>query len=379
MTARVLLITGKGGVGKSTVAASTALGSADHGHRTLLISTDPAHSLGDVLKRRLAHRPRKVADRLWARELDVHRAIEEHWGVVRDFVSRFLQSQGVEDVLADELAILPGTEELVHLLTLESHLAGDEWDTVVVDCAPTASTIRLLGFPDTFHRSLARLFPKGRTLARVLRPMAEAYLDAPIPDSPVFDQLETLDQRLERLQRALTTHRRTTARIVLTAEGPVVRESQRILAVLHLLGLSVDAVILNRMGAENGARRIQSWFEPTPLLTAELRPREPLGSRMLRRLSSEIYGDGDPTRVLAVDRPTRIRKKGSGYVMVLELPVPDTRDLRVDVLGDVLRVEVSGFRKHLVLPRRLQGREVVDAELAEGRLSIHFADVPSRA
>lgn len=382
---RIILFTGKGGVGKTTLAAATALVAAEAGHRTMVLSADPAHSLGDVWGRRLTHRPRKLVPNLWAREVNVHKEIEESWGALRSFVARFLESQGVDEVLADELAVLPGAEELVSLLSIERHVDAAETDLLVVDCAPTASTLRLLAFPEAFHRSMERLFPKGRLLARALRPVAESYLRAPLPDDAALDQIQTLDTRLSRLHAALADGRRTSVRLVLTPQGPVLAETRRILSVLHLFGLSVDAIVANRMeparSAGNGdgaTSRLARMFAPVPLLPATRRLADPVGLASLREIGREVYGDADPAAVLHRDQPLRVRRDGGAHVLAIPLPLTDTRELTLHVVGEALVAEVGSFRRTLVLPRALQARTITDAVLEAGELRIRFAPRPHR-
>lgn len=386
---RLILVTGKGGVGKTTVASATALLAADRGRPTRLVSVDVAHSLGDVWGRALGHRPKSVAPRLRAQEISPAEEIELSWGAIRAFVARFLTSQGVDEVMADELAVLPGAEELVSLLALERMLGDDGADgdeVVVVDCAPTAATLRLLAFPEAFHRAMERLFPRGKRLARALRPLAEAYLKAPLPDDDVLDTMQLIDTRLGRLQRALRDVRHTSVRLVLTPQQTVLRESQRILSMLHLYGLGVDSVVCNRnvpapatrngSGAGSAARVLdlaRDVFAPIPVLLSGMRPADVVGRAALRRLGAEIYGNADPARILHRDRPMELRREGADWVLSLRVPVPDGRELSMSRVGDELVVVVGAFKKPLVLPRGLHRRAIIDTELSQGVLRIRFA------
>ncbi len=370
---RVVLVTGKGGVGKTTIASATAILAARQGYRTIILSTDPAHSLGDVLKRRLAHHLRPVAANLDAREVSAVKALDEHLPSVRSFFKRFFRSQGVGGLAADELSILPGTEELVSLLSIEKHLTENRAGLLVVDCAPTASTLRLLALPDAYHRSMERIFPRTRFLSRLLRPVAESYLAAPVPEEGVFDDLERIDARLATLRRILTDPAKSSVRLVFGHSRTVLRETRRILSILHLGGLHVDAVLWNRYQpsaiAEGVVRRS---FGEIPVFRTPISRTEPVGLDRLEALGLQTYADTDPAAVLHQDEPLRILSDGGHPVLLIRTPVPENRELKLKQVGEDLLVDVGSFRRLLSLPDSLKGLPIVEAELRHGELRVRF-------
>jgi len=387
---RLVLYTGKGGVGKTTTACASAAWGARRGLRTLLLSSDSAHSLGDVLEVPLAAEPVKVTDCLWAAELQAARELERHWGSVRRYLGELFRHQGIDEVVADELALLPGADELTTLLAVEQYATSGDFDFVVVDCAPTGSTLRLLSLPDLLRagvRVLPRLFS---LLAGPARRVGGQVSSLPLPGREVFEDLDRLlGQRARTLQRRLTSDE-TKVRLVVTPERLVVDEALSAWTELSLYELSADAVVINRVLPEAGepesaflaewraaqqseVPRIGERFAGLGILCAPLRHDEVTGIAALADHGRELHREGDPSARLGRSPRLRYRRVGDG--VRLQLPLPGTPSERVEVtrVDDDLVVRVASRRRVLRLPPRAAKLEVVAARVADGRLEVEFA------
>ena len=385
---RVLLFTGKGGVGKTTVAAATAARAADGGARTLLVSTDPAHSLADVFGTALGDEPSPVTGELWAQQLDARTRLERSWGEIRSWLLEVLAWAGVEGIEAEELAIIPGLDEVFALADLADHADSGRWDVIVVDCAPTAETLRLLSLPDVLGWYVDRLFPVGRRLNKVVAPVLGRMTSLPVAGDDVFSAGQRVFDRLEAVKALLGDTTRSSVRLVVTPERMVVAEARRTHTYLSLFGYSVDAVVANRLlpdaiddpwfdfwkssHAEQLAV-IHEGFAPVPVLRAELQAAEPLGAAALRRFADEIYGDLEPTAVLHRSEPLRVESHDGGRRLVQALPFGDRDELSLARREDELIVSVGPYRRAIVLPDSLRSRRVADARLADGELVVEFA------
>jgi arsenite-transporting ATPase len=384
---RILLYSGKGGVGKTSLSAATGVRAARLGKRTLVVSTDSAHSLADALDVRLGPEPVAVAPKLEAVEIDVNQELQSHWGVIHEYLTRFMTFKGVEETVAEEMAILPGMEELFSLLRVKRWAQGGRYDAIVVDCAPTGDTIRMLGVPEILNFYFTRIFPLQRSVVRTVRPVAQRLTDMPIPGDDVFAAVQTLYRDLEGMGPLLQDPKRSSIRIVLNPEKMVINESQRLYTYLGLFGFSVDAVVANRVLPEEArSRYFDRWFdiqkghlqtareafEPLPFLTARLFDREMVGLELLDELGRHVFGKGDPTAVLFQDKPVEVKKEGRGYALYIRLPFADKERIQVFTRGDELVVQVDNQRRHLVLPRSLAGRRVLSAAFAEARLKVAF-------
>jgi arsenite-transporting ATPase len=379
---RLVLYTGKGGVGKTTTAAATAVLAAERGRRTLVASADAAHSLGDVFERRLGPEPVALAPRLAAVEIDARVETARHWGHIRDFLVRSFRHQGIEAVVAEELALLPGAEELATLLAVDELAASEAWDLVVVDCAPTDSTLRLLTLPDVASRSLRILLPLLQALSGLAVPVARRLVAAPLPDSRVFaDADELVNRRLRALQQRVT-RRETSVRIVVTPERLVIEEARRAWTELALFELGCDAVVLNRLlpetaGGEDffreqarreaGRRReIEELFAPLPVLAAPLQDDEATGLPRLGAHARGIFAGVEPDALLCESERVRFEREAGEYVARIPLPGADGGRLDVVKVDDELTITTGLRRRSLKLPRRFAGCELASARL-EGR------------
>lgn len=316
---RIILYTGKGGVGKTSVSAATALRCADLGHRTIVISTDAAHSLADSFDLRLGPEPTLVAPNLWGQELDVLYQMDKYWGNMQRYFATVLAWRGLDDLIAEELAVFPGMEELASLLQIVHLHDGQpgyrDYEVIIVDCAPTGATLQLLSFPDVARWYLEKIFPIERKAMRLTRPILRAVTDLPIPDDELFDTIADLIMQLTRMHDILSDPQKASIRLALNPEKMVIKEAQRTFAYLNLYGYLTDAVISNRLipdrvqdsyfdaWKESHAKysqMIEEAFSPLPILKAPLFDQEVVGVDMLRRMAESIYGDDDPTKMYFV-------------------------------------------------------------------------------
>jgi arsenite-transporting ATPase len=387
---RLVLYTGKGGVGKTTTAAATAVRAAECGRRTLVVSADAAHSLGDVLGQRLAPDPRELAPNLAAVEIDAAAALTRHWGKVREYLVAVLVHQGIEAVVADELALLPGAEEVMTLFAVEEYATSGRYDFIVVDCAPTDATLRLVTFPDIAHRALRVLLPLARMLSGVAVPIAKKLLSMPLPDSEVFGEIdELLYTRLASLQERITAAE-TSVRIVVTPERMVIDEALRSYTELSLFEVSCDAAIMNRLlpaeaGEEEFFRdqcRLQEerrhevveLFAPLPVLSAPLREDEVTGLERLAQHGRELFAHVEPDAVLSRAPRVRFTRDEDGYRAEVPLPHADPDHLDVAKVDDELTITTGVRRRSIKLPRRVASLVLARARLEGPTLIVHFRD-----
>ncbi len=388
---RVLLFTGKGGVGKTSVAAATALSCADAGLRTLVISTDPAHSLADSFAQPLGTEPTPIADRLWGQQLDAQERMEESWGDIQSYLVEVFNWAGVEAIEAEELAVIPGLDEVFALGDIKTHAESGEWDVLVVDCAPTAETIRLLSLPDILSWYMERVFPMGRRMNRMIGPVLSRVTRLPVAGDEVFGATSRFYERLDGVKEILADPEVTSVRLVVNPERMVIAEARRTYTYLSLFGYRVDAVVANRLLPDEVTdpwfeqwkashvehlATIDEAFSPLPVLRARLASRELVGPKRLRTFAREVYGDLDPAAVLHDSDPLRIKKKGEGYVLTQELPFADRDDLEVARRGDELLVRIGPYRRNILLPDSLRRREVTGAILRKGKLRVTFGSPP---
>ncbi len=384
---RVLIYTGKGGVGKTTAAAATAVGLADRGHRTLVMSTDVAHSLADVLDHPLGDRPTPVAVNLEAEQLQTDQRLHSGWQEIGDYLRSLLAWGGADEPESAELAVLPGLDELFALLDLHVHAQSGRYDAVVVDCAPTAETLRLLSLPDVLGWYIERMLPVQRRVARALRPAVGRITTMPLPQDGVFRAVSALYERLQAVRALLLDATATSVRLVVTADGVVLSEARRTLTSLGLFGYPVDGVIVNRLVPDRvtdpflvGWRRrqqqliaeIAAVFGQIPRLDAELAEREPVGVDALRVLAGELYGSHDPAAVLHDGPRPQVVEHVDGPMLRLPLPDAVAADVDLRQRSDELYVSVGGYTRSVVLPAALRTLQVRSANVADGWLSIGF-------
>jgi len=386
---RLVLYTGKGGVGKTTTAAATAATAAERGRRVLVASADAAHSLGDVLGERLGPAPRAVAANLDAVEVDARAETERHWGSVRDYLAQLFRHQGIEDLVADELALLPGAEELTTLLAVESWVREGGYDLVVIDCAPTGSALRLLTVPELARSGLRLLLRVQRALASVVTPLAQSVLAVPLPGSAVFRDAEELIYRRLRGLRELLGGAQTSVRLVVTPERMVIDEALRARTDLALFELACDAVVMNRLLPESAAgeayfrdwarlqaerlAEVEARFAPLPVLQAMLQDDEVIGVAGLARHGAALFAGREPDAVLCRARGLRFVRTPGGVRATLPLPDARSDELAVAKLEGELVITTAGQRRALPLPRHVAPLALAHARLEGGTLTLDFA------
>jgi arsenite-transporting ATPase len=385
---RILLFTGKGGVGKTTVAAATAVRAAAAGKRTLIMSTDPAHSLADSFDTPLSARAQSISENLWAEQIDAQERLEANWRDIQEFVVSFLNWAGVDAIEAEELSLIPGLDEIFSLTDVKQHVDSGRYDVLVVDCAPTAETLRLLSLPEVMNWYIERIFPVERRVVKTIRPLLSRITSMPIADDRIFAAVERLHRNLDGVRQLLINDRMSSVRLVVNPEKMVIAEARRTYTYLSLFGYRVDAVVVNRIipdevndpyfgkwkdiQAEHLVT-VRESFEPIPILTARLFDREMVGTHLLAEMGAEVYGDRDGTEILHREEPLRVRKRGTAYVLSLRLPFVEKADLDVFRKGEELYVRVGSYKRNLVLPQTLQRLEVKDASFVEDRLEVRFS------
>lgn len=387
---RLILYTGKGGVGKTTTAAATAAWAAERGLRTLVVSADAAHSLGDVFGASLGPEPRRLAERLDALEIDARHVIEAHWGRVRAYLVELLRYQGIDEVVADELALLPGADELATLVCVEEWASSGDYDLILVDCAPTGSTLRLVTLPEVAHSGLRWLLRLQRAAAQIVEPIARGFIAAPLPSAEVFAEADRLFYKTLHRLRARLLSAETSVRIVVTPESMVIDEARRSLTDLCLFQLASDAVIMNRMLPEEALREeffrewgpmqaerlreVEAAFAPMPCLTAPLQMDEVRGIRALTEHGKMLFGDLDPAAHLGQALRMRFERDDEGTRLRLPLPGLDPKTLEVSRVEDELIVGVAGRRRKIALPVGFAKLEVDRVAYRDEHLIVSFSE-----
>ncbi len=387
MSSRLILYSGKGGVGKTSLSAATAIRAARLGQRTLVVSTDSAHSLGDALDRPIGPEPVDVLPHLQAIEVDVNRELSAHWGTIHEYLTRFMTFRGIDETVAEEIAILPGMEELFSLVRVRAWSESKRYDVIVIDCAPTGDTVRMLAVPEVLGFYFSRIFPIQRRVVATVRPVAQRITDMPIPNDDVFGSVKRIYEQMEGMGPLLQDPKHSSIRIVLNPERMVINESQRLYTYLSLFGFPVDAVVANRVLPEEArssyfdrwfaiqAQHLQTArqaFDPLPFFEAPLFDREMVGTEMLDLFGRRVFGEKDPSAVLYKDKPIEIRKEKGGYALYVRLPFAEKDRINVWARGDELSIQVDNQRRHFVLPRTLAGRPVEGAAFKEQRLRVAF-------
>ncbi|HEX5240736.1 MAG TPA: TRC40/GET3/ArsA family transport-energizing ATPase [Candidatus Limnocylindrales bacterium] len=385
---RIVLYTGKGGVGKTSIAAATALLSARAGHRTIVLSTDIAHSLADAFDRKLGPEPTRITDNLWGQEPDVYFNIGRYWGTIQRYMAELFAWRGLDDVLAEEMTILPGMDELGNLLWIADHVESGKYDVIVVDAAPTGETLRLLSLPEASRWWVERIAPIGRRVSRIGRPMIERMIGVPMPRDEVFAAAERLLERLEQVHRLLADPETSSVRIVLALEKLSIVEAQRSFTYFHLFGYPSDLVVANRVlpadlagdGSFGGIRQaqqrylpeVEAQYAPAPVMTVPLFDREMIGPDRLVEIGESLFGEEDPTRFYYRGRPYRVRPTRDGHVLEVALPFTQRSDIQLSRSGDELLLQVGGWRRSIVLPRALVDAPTTGAKMDDGTLKIEF-------
>ena len=383
MSPRIILYTGKGGVGKTSVAAATA---RRLGARTLVLSTDPAHSLADSLQTEVGPEPTDVGGGVWAQQVQAQDELEHNWSAVQDWLGAMLAERGVERIAAEELTVPPGADELFSLLQLKRHAESGEWDAIVVDCAPTGETLRLLSFPEAARWWLDRVLGRENALLSAARPLARAFFDISLPDERVMADVQRLVRNLIAMHELLRDASRVTIRLVTTPDRMVVAEAMRTFTYLNLYGYLCDAVVVNRVfpadvGEYFGVWRdvqarsleqVESDFAPVPILRAPYFEQEVLGPQMLDRLAGALFEGRDAGVVLHDRLAQELALEDGRAELRLDLPFVGKGDVALKKIGLELVVRVDGHKRTIVLPGALAGFKPTSAKLAGGSLVVGF-------
>jgi arsenite-transporting ATPase len=386
MAPRTILYTGKGGVGKTSVAAATARRCAAAGLRTVVLSTDPAHSLSDALEVPLGPAPTEIAPCLWGQEVQAQEQLERNWSSVQEWLGEILVDRGVDRISAEELTVPPGLDELFSLLVLRAHHESGDYDVVVVDCAPTGETLRLLSFPDVARWWLEKIFPQRNQILAAARPFARAVLDVSLPDETVLDDVQRLVGNLIAMNEILRDRRHVSIRLVLNPDRMVIDEARRTFTYLNLYGYLTDAVVVNRVFPDEVGEYFEAWralqrehlltveaaFAPVPVLRAPYFEGEVVGAAMLDRLGDELFGTRAAAAVLH-DRLSHELKVGPRRATLrLDLPFADKGDISLKMIGLELVVRVDGYKRTIMLPPALSSYRPREAAFEEGALEVTF-------
>jgi arsenite-transporting ATPase len=390
---RIIFFAGKGGVGKTSVAAATGVRAAEMGKRSLVMSLDVAHSLADIfdLDRELLDRnqgrPFKVTDNLWIQEMDIQEEIGRSWRQIHDYLSGLLSTSGLDEVLAEELAILPGMEEISLLLYINQYVRRRRFDVMLLDCAPTGESLRFISIPTALEWYMKKVFRLERTLVRMARPLAKRFYDVPLPDEGYFKAIEGLCEQLKGVDQVLCDPDVTTVRLVANPEKVVLKETQRAFMYFCLYKMCIDAVIMNRIlpsrvtdayfedwrqGQASNLRKAEEYFHPVPILPVDLFGAEIVGYDSLKTLSDRIYGTTDPLERFVAEEPYRLIKEDGHYCLKLKLPFIVKEDIDLSKISDELVLRIGNYKRHILLPKQVASRSSVQARIEEPYLNITF-------
>jgi len=385
---RIIVHTGKGGVGKTSISAATALRCAEMGLRTIVISTDTAHSLADSLDVKIGPEPVLLADNLWAQEVDARYSMDKYWGRIQSYMLDVLSSRGVQDIVAEEVTILPGLEEGAHLLWINKYADEGQHDVLIVDAAPTAETLRLLSLPDTSRWWFQRVMALMRGAGRLLRPLSKPLIGADLPDTATLDSIDGLFSTLDKVRLLLSDPQVSSLRLVINPERMVIKETQRTYTYLNLYGYAVDAVLVNRViPPEVIDPYFDAWkqqqaanlgfigeaFGMLPVLQAPLFNQEMGGFDSLRRLADALYRDRNPAEIMTASQAHHIESDGQeGYYLSVPLPFAEKGDLDLYRAADELTLRVGPYRRNIVLPYALWNLDIENARFEQSQLRIHF-------
>ncbi|MFZ5351842.1 MAG: ArsA family ATPase [Bacillota bacterium] len=384
---RIILYTGKGGVGKTSVAAATALKCARNGLKTLVVSTDPAHSLGDSLDIKLSPEPMEIEKNFWAQEIDSIHEVEQGWGKVQEYLTALFTAKAVKDITTEELTVFPGMEDLLSLLRILNYYKEKTFDVIIIDCAPTGETLALLSFPEMLRWWMDKLFPLKRKAIKVVKPVVEPLLGIPMPSDGVMGEIDKIYNQLDEMRQVLSDRSITSIRIVVNPEKMVIKEAQRSFTYLNIYDFNVDAIIVNRIIPENVTdeyftlwKEIQKKykgmiveaFSPVPIYYSPLFENEIVGLEMLQRMGNEVFKNESPVDIKYNIRTQEVKKAGNEYIFSIYMPFTDKRDLSLNQKGDELIIRTMNLKRNITLPKTLQGMNIIGAKFEEDTLRVRF-------
>ena len=383
---KIILYTGKGGVGKTSIAAATASYLAGKGKKTLIVSTDPAHSLSDAFEFQLGPTPTKITENLWGQEISVIEAINSHWKELKIYLTGLFQSQGVDPTTAEEIATLPGFEEASHLLYIEEHINSGNYDVIIMDSAPTGESLKLLSFPEAMSWYMEKIFPLGRRTAKIIRPFVKPLTSIPFPDDDVLRNMESLYKSLKQIRDSLADPELTSIRLVTNPNRMSFNETKRAYTYLLLYGYNVDALIMNKLYPPETGGFFKNWissqeeilketdeaFPDLKIFSLGMSRSETLGVVELEKMGRELYGDADPLMVFTRARPVEFKKVDNRYYVTMKLPFARKEGLNLFNRKGELVIEVENWRRIFYLPQSFADKNPVSAEFINGELNIEM-------
>lgn len=385
---RVILYTGKGGVGKTSIASATACKIAEEGKKVLIMSTDQAHSLGDSFDVKLSNEPIKVSENLYAMEIDSIIENERVWGNIKGYIEKLMMLKSDKTIETEELLVFPGFEELLSLIKIKEVYDEGVYDVLIVDCAPTGETMSLLKFPDLFKWWMEKFFPIKRKAAKFVKPVVEATVKIPLPDDKVFDDIDKLYQKIDELHKLMLNKDVVSIRIVTTPEKIVVKEAKRSFSYLHLFDYNVDGIFINRIFSKeslegyfekwtniqkNTIKDIEESFKGIPIFKLELMNHELRKYTHLKEAGDKLYGDFDPSKVLFKEKIFDVKSEDGNYILEIKMPFIDKNEIKLSQNDDEIIISIKNERRGFVLPTKLQSKEIKAARYDDGKLNIYFS------
>ncbi|WP_432403437.1 ArsA family ATPase [Wukongibacter sp. M2B1] len=384
---RIILYTGKGGVGKTSVAAATAIKSAQGGKKTLVMSTDPAHSLGDALDIPLSSEPKEIMENMWAQEISSIHEMEKGWKKVQDYLTALFTSKAVKNITTEELTIFPGMEDLLSLLRILDYYKNKTFDVIIVDCAPTGETLKLLSFPDMLRWWMDKLFPIKRKAVKIVRPIAQPLLGVPMPEDSVMGEIESIYKKLDEMRNVFTNKEVTSIRIVVNPEKMVIKEAQRSFTYLNIYDFNVDAIMVNRVITEEiddsyldtwktihkkHLKTIEEIFSPIPIYIAPLFDKEVVGLSMLTKMGDTVFKNESAVDIKYSNRVQSVEKVADEYIYSIYMPFLNKNDLDLNQKGDEVIIRAGDIKRNIILPRVLMNLSIKGAKFEEETLRIRF-------
>ncbi|MCB2291395.1 ArsA family ATPase [Clostridium sp. CS001] len=386
---RIILYTGKGGVGKTSVASATACHIAMQGKKVLIMSTDQAHSLSDAFGVKLCNTPTKITNNLEAIEMDALIENEAIWGNIKGYIEKLMLLKSEKNIEVEELLVFPGFKDLISLLKIKQINDENNYDVLVVDCAPTGETMSLLKFPELFKWWMDKIFPMKRKAAKIAKPIVERTVKIPLPDDKTFDEIEILYNKIEELHGLMLQKDKVSLRIVTTPEKIVIKEAKRNFSYLHLYDFNVDAIIVNKIISEEGGKGyFQQWmklqsenlkdinesFSPVPIFKAELMHSEVRDYDSLINMGNVIFGETSAEKVLFKEKIFEVVKLSSdeGYYLNIHMPFVDKKELNLLQNGDEISISIKNEKRNFTLPQKLHSKKVIKANYEDGKLRILF-------
>ena len=386
---RIILYTGKGGVGKTSVASATACHIAKKGKKVLIMSTDQAHSLGDVFGVKLSNIPTRISDSLEAIEIDALIENAAIWGNIKGYLEALMLSRTEKSIEVEELLVFPGFEDLISLLKIKQINDENNYEVLIVDCAPTGETMSLLKFPELFKWWMEKFFPMKRKVAKIAKPIIERTIKIPVPNDKTFDEIETLYNKIDELHKLMLERDKVSLRIVTTPEKIVIKEAKRNFSYLHLYDFNVDAIIVNKIISEEGGKGyFEKWmklqsenlkdisesFSPVPIFKTELMHSEVRNYDSLLNMGESIFEEVSAEKVLFKDKIFQVEKSSvdESYYLNINMPFVDKKELILLQKGDELSIAIKNEKRNFMLPQKLHSKKIVKANYEDGKLRIQF-------